>query len=132
MGSSESVAVVNKSVPDVTKAGEFKGFIPMFDRILVERFVAEAKTFSATTNGVIMIPKKAAGKVFNPGLQKGVIDTVIAVGSGARNAKGDIVPPAVKVGDKVLLPEYGGIKVEIEAKEYHMFRDTDVLGKWGN
>lgn len=36
---------------------------------------------------------------------------------------------AVKVGDKVLLPEYGGTKVEIEEKEYHLFRESDLLAK---
>ena len=43
--------------------------------------------------------------------------------------KGDIVPLAVKVGDQVLLPEYGGTKVEIEEKEYHLFRESDLLAK---
>ncbi len=43
--------------------------------------------------------------------------------------KGDLVPLAVKVGDNVLLPEYGGTKVEIEDKEYHLFRESDLLAK---
>ena len=69
-----------------------------------------------------MIPEKAQGKVQSA--------TVVAVGPGARNDKGEIVPPSVKEGDKVLLPEYGGTKIEIEEKEYYIFRDTDLLGKW--
>ena len=69
-----------------------------------------------------MIPEKAQGKVQSA--------TVVAVGPGARNDKGEIVPPSVKEGDKVLLPEYGGTKIEIEDKGYYMFRDTDLLGKW--
>lgn len=69
-----------------------------------------------------MIPEKAQGKVQSA--------TVVAVGPGARNDKGEIVPPSVKEGDKVLLPEYGGTKIEIEDKEYYIFRDTDLLGKW--
>ncbi len=43
--------------------------------------------------------------------------------------KGDVIPIAVKVGDQVLLPEYGGTKVEIEEKEYHLFRESDLLAK---
>lgn len=74
------------------------------------------------TKGGIMIPEKAQGKVQSA--------TVVAVGPGARNDKGEIVPPSVKEGDKVLLPEYGGTKIEIEDKEYYIFRDTDLLGKW--
>lgn len=44
--------------------------------------------------------------------------------------KGEVVPLQVQVGDKVLLPEYGGTKVELEEnKEYHLFRETDILAK---
>jgi len=50
------------------------------------------------------------------------------VGPGARDKSGNIVPVSVKVGDKVLLPEYGGTKVSMEEKEYHIFRDSDILG----
>jgi chaperonin GroES len=36
----------------------------------------------------------------------------------------------VKAGDKVLLPEFGGTKVELaDQKEYHLFRETDILAK---
>lgn len=43
---------------------------------------------------------------------------------------GEIIPPQVKVGDNVLLPEYGGTRVDIEEnKEYHLFRETDILAK---
>jgi chaperonin GroES len=36
----------------------------------------------------------------------------------------------VKVGDNVLLPEYGGTKVELEEnQEYHLFRESDILAK---
>ena len=35
----------------------------------------------------------------------------------------------MKVGDKVLLPEYGGTKVVLEEKDYFLFRGGDLLGK---
>jgi chaperonin GroES len=35
----------------------------------------------------------------------------------------------VKAGDRVLLPEFGGTKVEHESKEYFLYRDSDILGK---
>ena len=69
-----------------------------------------------------MIPDKAIGKALNA--------TVVSVGPGVRNQTGDFVPCSVKAGDKVLLPEYGGSKIEIESKEYYLFRDSDILGKW--
>uniref|UniRef100_A0AAZ1XY53 10 kDa heat shock protein, mitochondrial n=1 Tax=Oreochromis aureus TaxID=47969 RepID=A0AAZ1XY53_OREAU len=44
--------------------------------------------------------------------------------------KGEIHPVSVKVGEKVLLPEYGGTKVVLDDKDYFLFRDADILGKY--
>ncbi|RZF35929.1 hypothetical protein LSTR_LSTR008499 [Laodelphax striatellus] len=94
-----------------------KKLVPMFDRVLVLR--AEAVT---KTKGGIVIPEKSQGKVLH--------GTVIAVGPGARNNNGELIPTQIKVGDQVLLPEYGGTKVELEEnKEYHLFRESDILAK---
>lgn len=39
------------------------------------------------------------------------------------------MPIMVKVGDTVLLPDYGGNKIKLfDEKEYFLFRDTDILG----
>lgn len=36
----------------------------------------------------------------------------------------------IKVGDEVLLPEYGGTKVDLaDDKEFHLFRESDILAK---
>ena len=51
--------------------------------------------------------------------------------SGARNDKGEHIPMSVSVGDKVLLPEYGGTKIEIESKEYTILRESDIVAKFG-
>uniref|UniRef100_A0A8C5EAW9 10 kDa heat shock protein, mitochondrial n=1 Tax=Gouania willdenowi TaxID=441366 RepID=A0A8C5EAW9_GOUWI len=91
----------------------FRKFLPLFDRVLVERLMAETKT-----KGGIMLPDKAQGKVLQA--------TVVAVGPG----KGVVQPLSVKVGEKVLLPEYGGTKVVLEDKDYFLFRDGDILGKY--
>lgn len=40
--------------------------------------------------------------------------TVVAVGPGRRTTSGELVAPAVKAGDKVLLPEYGGTQVKLD------------------
>jgi co-chaperonin GroES (HSP10) len=32
------------------------------------------------------------------------------------------------LGQKVLLPEYGGMKVDVSGSELYLYRDTDVLG----
>ncbi|KAL5006227.1 hypothetical protein ScPMuIL_015033 [Solemya velum] len=69
-----------------------------------------------------MLPEKSGGKVLEA--------TVMATGAGSRSESGSVVPIAVTVGDKVLLPEYGGTKIVIEEKEYFLFRDSDILGKF--
>uniref|UniRef100_A0A0B6YBQ1 10 kDa heat shock protein, mitochondrial n=1 Tax=Arion vulgaris TaxID=1028688 RepID=A0A0B6YBQ1_9EUPU len=100
-------------------ASAFKRFVPLFDRVLVERFLPELKT-----KGGIILPEKSQGKV--------VEAKVVAIGPGARKENGNIIAPSVKVGDKVLLPEYGGTKVVLEEQEYFLFRDSDLLGKFDN
>ena len=39
---------------------------------------------------------------------------VLATGPGRRTLDGSLVPVSVKEGDKVLLPEFGGINVKLE------------------
>ncbi|XP_048339480.1 10 kDa heat shock protein, mitochondrial isoform X1 [Sphaerodactylus townsendi] len=98
-------------------AQAFKKFLPLFDRVLVERCAAET-----VTKGGIMLPEKSQGKVLQA--------TVVAVGSGSKTKNGDLQPVSVKVGEKVLLPEYGGTKVMLDDKDYFIFRDGDILGKY--
>ena len=43
---------------------------------------------------------------------------------------GEIQPVSVIVGDKVVLPEYGGTKVVLDDKDYFLLRDGDILGKY--
>lgn len=43
---------------------------------------------------------------------------VVAVGPGARDRDGKLIPVSVKEGDTVLLPEYGGATVNLGEKEY--------------
>ncbi|XP_056006861.1 10 kDa heat shock protein, mitochondrial-like [Ostrea edulis] len=99
------------------RASALKRFLPLFDRVLVERFAPELKT-----KGGIMLPEKSQGKILQA--------TVVATGNGARDQQGNVVPISVKVGDQVLLPEYGGTQVVLDEKEYFLFRDGDILGKF--
>lgn len=98
-------------------AAAIKKLMPMFDRVLV----LKAEPVTKTKSGIV-IPEKSQGKVLH--------GTIVAVGPGSRNAKGEVVAPQVSVGDHVLLPEYGGTKVDIEEnKEYRLFREADILAK---
>lgn len=55
---------------------------------------------------------------------------VVAVGPGATTKEGKLLPMYVKVGDRVLLPEYGGHLVKLGEEELHLYRDEDLLGKF--
>ncbi|XP_058990370.1 10 kDa heat shock protein, mitochondrial-like [Mustela lutreola] len=104
-------------VEEGTQAGqEFRKFPPLLDRVLVER--SAAKT---VTKGHIMLPEKPQGKAWYM--------TIVAVGSGSKGKCGGIQPVSMKVGDKFLLPKYGGTKVVLDNKDYFLFRDRDILRK---
>ncbi|PIN22254.1 Mitochondrial chaperonin [Handroanthus impetiginosus] len=91
-----------------------KRLIPTLNRVLVEKIVPPSKTIAG-----ILLPEKSAK--LNSG-------KVIAVGPGIRGKDGNNIPVAVKEGDTVLLPEYGGTQVKLGEKEYHLYRDEDILG----
>ena len=97
-------------------ASVIKKLTPLLDRVLIERVMPKTKTV-----GGILLPEQAQAKM-NEGL-------VVAVGNGNRTKAGDLIPMSVAVGDKVLLPEWGGNAIKVEEKEFHIFRDSDILAK---
>merc|ERR1712013_74400 len=99
------------------KMAALRKMVPLFDRVLIQRLVPET-----TTKSGILLPEKSVGKI-NEG-------TVVAVGAGARDASGNVVAPSVAVGDSVLIPEYGGTKLELGDQEFMLFREADLLGKF--
>ena len=70
-------------------------FRPLHDRVVVRRLTAEEKTA-----GGIIIPDTAK--------EKPMEGEVIAVGPGARNETGALVPLDVKAGDKILFGKWSG------------------------
>ncbi|KNA14826.1 hypothetical protein SOVF_103900 [Spinacia oleracea] len=91
-----------------------KRLMPLLNRVLVEKIVPPAKTHAG-----ILLPETS--NKLNSG-------KVLAVGPGLRDKSGNHVPVAVKEGDTVLLPEYGGTTVKLGEKEYHLYRDEDIMG----
>mmetsp|Transcript_10541 Transcript_10541/g.20024 ORF Transcript_10541/g.20024 Transcript_10541/m.20024 type:complete len:101 (+) Transcript_10541:66-368(+) len=89
--------------------------IPLLDRVLVQKIKPVQQT-----SGGILLPESAGSKV-NSGV-------VVAAGPGGRTRDGGVIPLAVKEGDKVLLPEYGGTNIKFDDVEYFMYRDEDLLG----
>lgn len=88
--------------------------IPLADRVLVKRIEPLTKTA-----GGILLPDSAQTKEKEA--------EVVAVGPGTEKNK-----ITVAVGDKVLLPEYGGQTVKMGEDEYFLFRNDDILGKFAN
>ena len=90
-------------------------FRPLHDRIVVKRIDAEQKTA-----GGIIIPDTAKEKP-----QQG---EVIAVGPGARNEQGQLVPLDVKAGDTVLFGKWSGTEVKIDGEDLLIMKESDIMG----
>src|SRR3954449_225794 len=87
---------------------------PLEDRIVVQANEAETTTASG-----IVIPDTAKEKP-----QEG---TVLAVGPGRIDDKGNRIPLDVNVGDVVLYSKYGGTEVKYAGEEYLVLSARDVL-----
>jgi len=90
-------------------------FRPLHDRVVLRRLTAEEKTA-----GGIIIPGTAQ--------EKPTEAEVVAVGPGARNEQGQIVPLEVKAGDKVLFGKWSGTEVKIDGEELLIVKESDILG----
>lgn len=88
---------------------------PLGDRVLVEP-VKEGEQ----KKGGIIIPDSAK--------EKPTEGKVIAIGTGKVDDSGKKIPFNVKVGDKVLMPKYGGTEVKFDGHEYQIMREEDILG----
>ena len=89
---------------------------PLGDRLIVETLEEEETTISG-----IVLPDTAKEKP-----QRG---RVLAVGPGARNDKGELVPMEVAQGDEVIFSKYGGTEIKLGADEVLILRESDVLAK---
>jgi chaperonin GroES len=90
-------------------------FRPLGDRVLIERVEEEEKT-----KGGIIIPDTAKEKP-----QEG---KVIAVGPGARDENGKLIPLDVKKGDRILFGKWSGTEVKIDGDDLLIMKESDVLG----
>ena len=90
-------------------------FKPLHDRVVVRRIEEDQRTA-----GGIIIPDTAKEKP-----QQG---EVVAVGPGARNEAGALVPLDVQVGDLVLFGKWSGTEVKIDGEELLIMKESDILG----
>lgn len=91
---------------------------PLGDRVLVKPSQEVEKT-----KGGIVLPDTAKEKP-----QEG---EVIAVGAGKKTDEGKIIPLCVKVGDKILYGKYSGTEITVDAEEYLIVREDDILAVIG-
>ena len=88
---------------------------PLHDRMLVERL--EEREIK---KGGIIIPDTAKEKP-----QEG---EVVAVGPGARDEAGKLIPIDLKAGDRVLFGKWSGTEVKIDGEELLIMKESDVMG----
>jgi chaperonin GroES len=87
---------------------------PLGDKILVKRLEAESKTA-----GGIVLPDTAK--------EKPKEGKVIAVGDGKTLDSGKKAPFQVKKGDRILFASFAGTEIKIEAEEYLIMSEDDIL-----
>ena len=90
-------------------------FRPLHDRVVVRRIEEDTKTA-----GGIIIPDTAK--------EKPIQGEVIAVGPGARDEAGKLVPLEVKAGNKVLFGKWSGTEVKIDGQDLVIMKESDILG----
>ena len=90
-------------------------FRPLHDRVVVRRLEGEEKS-----KGGIIIPDTAKEKP-----QEGEI---VAVGPGARDEAGKLVPLDVRPGDRILFGKWSGTEVKIDGEEFLIMKESDVMG----
>jgi chaperonin GroES len=90
-------------------------FRPLHDRVVVKRVDEDTKT-----KGGIIIPETAQ--------EKPMQGKIIAVGPGARDESGKLVPLDVKKGDTVLFGKWSGTEVKIDGDELLIMKESDIMG----
>ena len=90
-------------------------FRPLHDRVVVRRIESNDRTA-----GGIIIPDTAKEKP-----QEGEI---IAVGPGARDESGKLVPLDVKAGDRILFGKWSGTEVKLDGEELLIMKESDIMG----
>lgn len=88
--------------------------IPIRDRLLVKKIEDELKT----KTGLILSDDTK---------ERPTKGTVLAVGEGALNDEGKLLPMVIKQGMTILYPKYAGHPVKVNNEEYLILDENDVL-----
>lgn len=87
---------------------------PLGDKVVVKPAKVEEKTESG-----IILPGSAQEKPHQ--------GTVVAVGPGPRDEKGNHIALDVKEGDRVIYGKFGGVDLKYEDEEYIVLSEKDIL-----
>jgi chaperonin GroES len=90
-------------------------FRPLHDRVVIRRLEGDDKT-----KGGIIIPDTVEAKP-----QEG---EVIAVGPGARDESGKLIPLDLKAGGLVLFGKWSGTEVKIDGEDLLIMKESDIMG----
>lgn len=87
---------------------------PLFDNVLVKPLEADTRTPSG-----ILLPESVK--------EKPQVGLVMAIGPGAFDEDGELMPMVVKVGQKVMYKKWGGNEVKVEGEEWMLVEQKDIL-----
>lgn len=87
---------------------------PQNDRVLIKPIEEDEQMY-----GNIVIP--------DMGKERPEMGEVIAVGPGRQSEFGQYIRVNAKVGDIVLVPKIGTIRIEFEGDEYYITQDREIL-----
>ena len=87
---------------------------PSNDRVLIKPIDEGEQTY-----GSIVIP--------DMGKEKPEMGEVIAVGQGRMSEFGQFIPVKHKVGDIVLVPKIGTLRIDFEGEEFYIAQDREIL-----
>ncbi|HEY6714930.1 MAG TPA: co-chaperone GroES [Reyranella sp.] len=90
-------------------------FRPLHDRVVIRRVEQEGKT-----TGGIFIPDTAQ--------EKPMEGEIVAVGPGARDERGTVVPLDVKKGDRILFGKWSGSEVKLDGEDLLIMSESDIMG----
>jgi len=87
---------------------------PQNDRVLIKPIEDDEQMY-----GNIVIP--------DMGKERPEMGQVIAVGPGRQSEFGQYIRVNAKIGDIVLVPKIGTIRIEFEGDEYYITQDREIL-----
>lgn len=90
--------------------------IPFNDRVILKP-IDEGESMY----GSIIVP--------DMGKERPEIGEVVQVGPGRVSEFGTAVPVTAQIGDTVIVPKIGTLKIDFEGEEYYIVQDREILAK---